>query len=228
MEAEVADKLGEAILKLRKAGENAKKHEKRKERIKLNELLADASEKVEKSYDTEMHLLRKRSDNTFVLSKSKNREINGKHHNSAVHFNNLSRIDSDSSFVTALSQNQAMESSRDVFDSGFMRRASVRLRSISQTKPEPWKLVESIALESKNLHRRVATKYKVSSGRWRLPSLQRGCRGLRRKISSLLLWTNDNSSDATDLMARDSVFAIGQCLSCVIEASIHSHTLTVR
>jgi hypothetical protein len=208
MEADAAYLVNEACLDLRTAGENAKKkHGKNSSMPRIGDWLA--TDKVNQELDTEMQLIRK-ADKKFQTSilKIESREINGNHHKPSVQFDR-DRGDSPSSYITAMSQARAPECSRG-FDSGLMRRASARLVQTDQTEPEPWKLVEKIASESKNLDRRVATKYKVASGRWSMPRFGKVCRGLRRKICALLMWSHDNSTEVTNLMARDSTYAVGK------------------
>jgi hypothetical protein len=208
MEAEAADLVKEACLELSAAGENAKKRQRKSSRLELNDLFVKFSDKVEQKYETEMQLIQKSHDKRHAASSSipkiQSREINGDQNKPSVRFN-LNPTCSDSSFVTATSQTEAPERSRG-FDSGLMRRASARLVPTGRTEPEPWELVEKIASESKDLNRRVATKYRVDNGRWSMPTFG----GLRRKICSLLMWTHDNSSDITDVMARDSTYAVGK------------------
>jgi hypothetical protein len=212
MEAEAADLVKEACLELRAAGENVKKHERRSSRVELNDLFVKSADKVEQKFETEMQLIQKSHNKVHAsrtgIPKIQNREVNGDHNKPSVRFSLHSGY-SDSSFVTATSQIEALERSRG-FDSGLMRRASARLMWTGQTEPAHWELVEKIASESKDLNRRVATKYRVANGRWGMPRFGKGYRGLRRKVCSLLRWTHDSSSEITDVMARDSAYAVGK------------------
>ena len=137
------------------------------------------------------------SEGTFSNGKSKS-------------LNGLSRQNPESRLHNDASQEK---SSRNLY-SGLMRLASVHLRS-SRTEapelpaePDPWELVESIAEESMNNKKEHAKKYKVANGRWTPPSFMKMLKGIRSKVTSLLVWTSDNKDEMTDVMARDSTYAV--------------------
>ena len=91
-----------------------------------------------------------------------------------------------------------------------MRIATAQLDNMggAKEKRDPWEMVETLAFEAKNNKRKVATPYKVQNGKWSFPTLRRAYLGIKRKVTSLLMWTGDNSNEATDLLARDTTFAI--------------------
>ncbi|CAB9496980.1 CSC1-like protein [Seminavis robusta] len=218
METEAADLVRESYVALKVAGEIAMQHKQRQGflhgKLKLEDLIVEKTDMLEKNHShhhTERRLLEKR------IHQSKQSQLLN---SSAKPLSRptLERQDSDdASFKTAASH--MIESSRGGlsrgFESGLLRRASVRsnLRSgisgqVANETENLWEDVERIASESKNLHRGdAAIKYKVSHGKWALPTFGRGWRGLRKKVASLLVWTQDNSNEVTDVMARDTQYA---------------------
>ena len=92
--------------------------------------------------------------------------------------------------------------------------SSMRFRSNRKIAPEvnadpdPWEVVETLAEESKNNKKKHSKAYRVSDGVWNTPSLRRTYKGLRRYLLNLFLWSRENSDEMTDVMARESTYAV--------------------
>lgn len=105
-------------------------------------------------------------------------------------------------------------SKRDLISRFFRKTTSVRLRSSRKTGEtreedvDPWDTVQAIALEAKNTKRRRAITHRVNDGRWSGPSFPRILRGIRNGCQTMVSRAKDNSGDMTDVMARDSTYAV--------------------
>lgn len=225
MEADAAEKVSEAFEKLKAAGDiAAMSHEKRKDLLTLTDigtniadmttgLLVDsmhgskpAKPKPPSNFQstTEMQILKRRN---MSMHRGFSEGSGDFHGNRSVDFSPSSEEKTESPDRRA-----GLTKRSSGFEVGLMRRASAARLNVNGTrasnKEELWELVENIASEAKNIKRKEQAPYRVLNGKWRPPTCKRAYNGFRRKIASLLSWTGDNSNEATDLLARDSTFAV--------------------
>jgi hypothetical protein len=190
LEADAADAVTAAYAELKAAGEvAATSHEKRKDLLKLADFttnLLEPSVEFPAHYKstTEMQLMkrrRKKQEDDLKSASAKSLPLH---------------LD---------------EGETDGFGAESPTRiAAAQLDTMVGAKKEKdaWEVVETIAFEAKNNKRKRAIPYQVQNGKWSFPTPLRAYRGVKRKITSLLMWTSDNSNEATDLLARDTTFAV--------------------
>ena len=194
LEAEAADAVTAAYAELKAAGEvAATSHNKRKDMVKLSDLTTDL-------LDSKEDLPARFNKSTTEMQLMKRRRSNQRSGNDG---------DKWQSNTTSKTDPPEGNSPRPGLDSP-MRIAAAQLDNMGgvKEKEERWEVVETLAFEAKNNKRRSATPYRVQNGKWSVPTLGRAIRGIKNKVKSLLMWTGDNSNEATDLLARDTTFAV--------------------
>lgn len=99
----------------------------------------------------------------------------------------------------------------DMGNSGKENQNTLSLRSAESTAADHWELVNQVATESEIgacESGQVPSYHTVSDGVWEWPSLSDLWNEFWTRTFSLFLWTAQTSDLATDLMARDSTFAV--------------------